>query len=117
MSADFNWHRDESVAVRDQPGIAVYRNSVGDITIRQRGDVDPETYEENDAIVTVTGRNAAALARAILALAEPDGATPQLALPAPGDRTAAERQRRHRERKRNGGAVTGRDAVTGAASR
>lgn len=106
MSADFDWHRDVAVAVRHQPAIAVYRNSIGDITIRQRGDVDPETYEENDAIVTVTRHNAAALARAILALADPAGAPPQLALPAPVDRTAAERQRRHRDRKRNGGAVT-----------
>jgi len=109
MSAEFNWHHDDSVAVRDQPGIAVYRNSVGDITIRQRGDVDPETYEENDTIVTVTGRNAAALGRAILALAEPDSAPPQLALPAPTDRTAAGRQRRYRDRKRDGVTVTGRD--------
>lgn len=108
MSADFEWFKDPAVAVRHQPAIAVYRNSVGDITIRQRGEVDPETYEENDTIVTVTGRNAAALARAILALAEPQ-ASPPLALPAPADKTAANRQRRYRVRKRDGVTVPERD--------
>jgi hypothetical protein len=110
--ADFDWYTDEAVAVRHQPAIAVYRNANGDVSIRQRGDIDPGTFVENDVIVVVTQRNAAELARAILALAESDRATPQLALPAPADRTAADRQRRYRERKRNGD-VTARDGVHG----
>jgi len=47
---------------------------------------------------------------AMLALVGPEVAT-QLILPAPADRTAAERQRRHRQRTRNG--PCDRDTVTG----
>lgn len=119
MSSDLDWHRDDSVVVKDQPGIAVFVNVHGYIAIRQRGDLDPHTLESADVVVVVARQHAADLARAILALAEPQG-SPRLALPAPADKSAADRQRRYRVRKRDGvtvperddrnaGTVTGRD--------
>jgi hypothetical protein len=97
-SPDFDWTKDlDDLVVEDQAAIAVYLNPRGSIVIRQKGDLD----ERDDSWIVVEPHYAAALARAIMALAPQQSAT--LALPAPGDRTAAERQRRHRERKRNGG--------------
>lgn len=107
-SPDFDWCKDrDDLIVEEQAAIAVYTNPRGSIVIRQKGDLDPETYTYEDAWIVVEPRYAAELARAILALA-PQSVAP-LALPAPADKTAAERQRRHRDRKRNGG-----DTVTGA---
>lgn len=108
MSSDLDWHRDDSVVVRDQPGIAVFVNVHGYIAIRQRGDMDPRTLETDDAVVVVAREHAAELAHAILALAEPKEA-PQLALPAPDGKTAADRQRRYRARKRYSVTVPERD--------
>ena len=106
-SPDFDWYKDrDDLVIEEQPATAVYRNPRGSIVIRQKGDLDPETYETVDSWIVVEPHYAAALARAIMALA-PQQSAP-LALPAPGDKTAAERQRRHRERKRNGD-----DTVTG----
>ena len=92
----FDWTRDDSIVVPEQQAIAVFTNVHGRIAILQKGDYHPD----EDVVIVVNRKNAAQLARAILALAEPDAAP--LALPAPTDKTAAERQRRHRDRKRNG---------------
>lgn len=99
----FNWWANEDVIVREQQAIAVYPNGQGDVVIRQSGHL----YED-DVWIVLGPQHAPALARAILEAAcyshqeievELD-AVP--ALPAPRkDRTAAERQRRYRER-RNG---------------
>jgi hypothetical protein len=110
--SDFDWYGDEDVIVEEQQPITCYKNGRGHAVIRQRGDLNFETYEFQDAWITVAPRHAAELARAILALAKPEPAPAPLALPAPGDRTAAERQRRHRERKRN--SPCDRDTVTSA---
>lgn len=106
MSGDgFDWSNRDDVVVAHQGQIAVYTNPHEDIVIRQEGD----WWRKDDAWIVVRPENARALAEAILALAEPV-TPPQLALPAPADRTAAERQRRYRERKRN--APCDRDSIT-----
>ena len=111
-SPGFDWDKDrEDLVVEEQAAIAVYLNPRGSIVIRQKGERDPETYDTVDSWIIVEPHYAAGLARAIMALAPKE--TAPLALPAPGDRTAAERQRRHRERKRNGGVTPcDRDSVT-----
>ncbi len=97
-SPDFDWYKDrDDLVIEEQAAIAVYRNPRGSIVIRQKGELDPETYETVDSWIVVEPHYVAQLASAIMALAPQ-----QLALPAPSDKTAAERQRRHRERKRNG---------------
>jgi hypothetical protein len=95
---DFRWYRDPDVVVKEQAAIAVFRNAHGHVVIRKKGDLDPETYEFQDAWITVAPRHAVDLARAILALAEPEQAQ-QLVLPAP--MTPAERQRKRRDKQRD----------------
>jgi hypothetical protein len=100
-SPDFDWYTDrDDLVIEEQAAIAVYTNPRGSIVIRQKGELDPETYETIDSWIVVEPHYVAQLARAIMALA-PQHTAP-LVLPAPGDKTAAERQRRHRECKRNG---------------
>jgi hypothetical protein len=102
---DFEWYGDNAdVVIKDQAAVAVYPNSRGAIVIRQRGGLNPDTFEFEDSWVVLEPRHAAELARAILALAQPEPA--QLALPGPADRTAADRQRRYRDRKRDANTVT-----------
>lgn len=111
-SPDFDWYKDlEDLVVEEQAAIAVYTNPRGSIVIRQKGELDPETYDYQDSWIVVEPHYVAQLARAIMALAPQQ--TAPLALPAPGDKTAAERQRRHRDRKRNGSVTPcDRDSVT-----
>lgn len=100
-SPDFDWHKDrDDLVVEEQAATAVYLNPRGSIVIRQKGELNPETYEYQDSWIVVEPHYAAQLARAIMALAPKESAP--LALPAPADKTAAERQRRYRDRKRNG---------------
>jgi hypothetical protein len=106
---DFDWD-DVDVVIPHQASIAVYINPHGDVVIRQDGD----WYRRDDAWIVVRPENARRLAEAIMELAEPE-ALPRLALPAPADRTAAERQRRYRNAKRNGSTVT--PTVTGSVTR
>lgn len=101
MSAghDFNWYGDEAdIAIPDQAAIAVYHNPSGDIVIRQR----QEWPEEQDALILVTLARASTLARAILAAAGEGEPGPALR-----DVTGALRQRRCRERHRNGATQDG----------
>ncbi len=102
MSADFEWWgKDrESVAVPEQGAIAVYCNDQGSVIVRQ------QQYPDDDVFIVVQPQNAMALVRAIL---EAAGITQDTTLlltdeRSSGDSTAAERMRRHRQRKskRNG---------------
>jgi len=99
------WDR-EPVLIPVQMPVAVFSNKNGDVVIRQCG----QWYHQNDPWIVLTPENARIVAGAISNLAaELMAPAAPLALPAPtpADRTAAERQRRYRERKRNGDTVTG----------
>lgn len=118
-SRDFDWiDSAEDVVVPEQAAIAVYLNPRGDVVIRQQAQYHPD----EDTWIVVAPDRAQAVADAIveaarLAVYHPED--DELAPPAertaavPKDPTAAERQRRYRERHRNShGAdrdVTGRD--------
>lgn len=108
---DFDWNDSDAVVIAHQGQVAVYLNPDGDVVVRQEGD----WWRKDDAWIVVQPDKARRLCEAILALAEfgqPD--KHPLALPAPADRTGADRQKRYRERKRTGvtaGRVTG-EAVT-----
>jgi len=92
---DFDWN-DGDVVIPNQQPIAVYTNGDGDIVIRQDGD----WYRKEDPWIVIRPENARRLVEAILALslAEPEQAS-RLALPAP--LTAAERQRKRRDKQRD----------------
>jgi hypothetical protein len=108
-----DWISDPCIVVRGQAAIAVFPNAREGITIKQQGGDD----EAGDTIVLVAPEYARAVAEAILrVLAEgwPEqvGHPPHRAPPSePRDTTGAERQRRYRDRHRNGLTVTG-DGVT-----
>ena len=111
MSSEFHWDEAEGdIAVPEQAAIAVYLNGKGDICIRQAGQYGPD----EDQWVVVTPGNAAKLAKAILDAAGPiarpdidwaavnrDFDAFEARDPESKDRTAAERQRRYRQRHRN----------------
>jgi hypothetical protein len=107
-SCDFDWiDSAEDVVVPEQAAIAVYLNPKGDVVIRQAGQYHPD----EDNWIVVAPDHAPRVAEAILEAAglavyhpEDDQAAE------PKDRTAAERQRRYRERHRNG---AGRDVTFG----
>ena len=120
-SDTFCWLNNEDICVPEQQPVAVYLNPAGDVVIRQpRGDM------EEDDFVVVSPSNATRLLwalidaaglpyqlievlekggfadveRAPIRAASPGSAAP----PRPkSDATAAERQKRYRERLRNGG--------------
>ena len=95
-SREFDWC-DDDVVVPQQPAIAIYLNPAGDVVLRQRGDV----YDD-DSWIWFGSEHALAVARAIL---EAVGLSVADLVPEPTqvrshDTTAAERQRRYRERKK-----------------
>ena len=92
-SADFQWASDEDVIVREQSAIAVYANRQGGIVIRQERAWD----EDSDVFIVIQPVFAATVASSIMRAL---GDNAPLALPAPSDSTAAERQRRYRQRKK-----------------
>jgi hypothetical protein len=51
---DFDWHDDDSVVLRHQPAVAIYRNNAGGVTIRQERswdqDEDVTIYIDRDNI-------------------------------------------------------------------
>jgi len=51
---------DESVVVREQPAISVYRNKFGDVVVRQ------QSWYDDDPCIIIQLQNAADVARAIL---------------------------------------------------
>ena len=105
-SDDFDWNVDDNpdVVVTWQNCIAVYENVAGSIVIRRERAWD----EDDDVIILVTKASAPALAQAILRAAgvvmpTAVAITHELLPPPPAkDPTAAERQRRFRNRHRNG---------------
>lgn len=69
-SPDFDWYKDrDDLVIEEQAAIAVYLNPRGSIVIRQKGELDPESYSYEDSWIVVEPHYAAALARAIMALA------------------------------------------------
>jgi hypothetical protein len=116
---DFDWSDDDSVVLRDQPAVAIYSNKFQQVVIRCERAWD----QEDDVVVLVDFAHAIRVVHAILETAghgdiefirpsrggfvDVDQADDEL--PGPKDKTAAERQRRYRNKHRNG---NGRD-VTG----
>jgi hypothetical protein len=91
---DFNWDDDvaaDSVVQNSVEKVAIYANPNGDVLIRQerRWDEEDDTW-----IIIARGNVGAAIAKMRVAMGEE---------PSPArDRTAAARQRRHRQRHCNG---------------
>ena len=107
-SHNFDWYSDDgetSIVVRHQPATAAYTNPHGEVVIRQQ-----DQYGDEDDFVYVTKDNALKVAQAILSLAgievaltrlDDGGLDEPLLLSAPKDKTAAERMRRYRNKKRD----------------
>ena len=101
-SHEFDWLDDgDDVVVRSQPAIAIYAGPAG-VVIRRQG----ELYGDGDDVVWFSVEQAPVIAAAIMAAAGLDATalTPE-PIPAgskPKDGTGAERQKRYRERKREG---------------
>ncbi len=109
--AEFDWlEYADDVVVPEQMAIAVYHNPTGNVVVRQQG------WPDEDVVIILERRNAAALAHAILEAAEFDDepvallAPPstsatepelELSVTKPKDPAAAERSRRYRNRKRD----------------
>lgn len=122
MTEEFSWEAVAEHIVQQQVEcVAIYANDRGDIVIRQQQRWD----EEDDSWIVIAKANAFAAARAILEAADirPDVAAMIASRPdidwaavdqefecqvleaddsKPKDRTAAQRQRRYRARKRDG---------------
>jgi len=109
----FDWLGEEPV-VQEQLATTVYMNDRGELVIRQKADA----YDEGDTIVLLALDNAAALAHRILeTVASRRGRQCAEAIYAEVEEALqpnsnAERQRRHREKKRNGVTPTVTDPVT-----
>lgn len=99
-SFDFDWDDvADDVVVPEQAAIAVYTNPKGEVVVRQAGHHGPD----EDSWIIVAPDRASAVADAILRAARLHDNQPVSGEAAsPKDRTAAERQRRYRERNRNG---------------
>lgn len=96
----FEWFQNSDVVVETQMAIAVYESVQGKVCILQQGD-----YQTEDNCIIIAKDRARAVAMAILrvagdAIPEQQDERPA-AQQAPKDPTAAERQRRYRD-KRNG---------------
>jgi hypothetical protein len=128
-SPDFDWREDESIAVQNQPAIAVYTNACGQVVLRRERSWD----EEDDGFIHISKENVLTVIGAILRAAGMDdvylyrqslgGLCHDVDLPARPDLgetgsneepaklrdpTAAERQRRRRAKLRD----SDRDNVT-----
>jgi hypothetical protein len=113
-SPEFDWNpkddEEHDIVLRLQPAIAVYLNPHDEVVIRQQDQFDVS----EDHFVFITKGNVLKVVERTLAVAgieriEDCGLDEPLLLPALKDRTGSERQRRYRNRHRNG---DGRD-VTG----
>jgi hypothetical protein len=102
---DFDWSSNNTdVAVRRQDAVAVYENVNGDVVVRRQADFN----EDEDPILIINKACVPALVRALIDTAglEAEPVSHGILLPPPArsgsDPTAAERQRRYRDRHRNG---------------
>lgn len=102
----FDWVEDDSIVIPPQQALAVYSNGRGAVVIRQQGD----GFDE-DAFICIRPENARALAAAILREAGAALDAEATEQRPKASSAAAERQRRHRARKRNA-PVTEESAVT-----
>lgn len=104
--SSFDWNDRESVTVPEQLAVAIYRNPYGAVVIRQERAWD----EDSDIYIIIQPENAEAVANAILREAGVmiDHGAANAAFndfqtrDGSRDNTNAERQRRYRERHRNG---------------
>ena len=113
MSDAFDWTEPENTVVRTQMAIAVYLNPFGELVIRQEGQFHPD----EDTWIVIAPDNVPAVIEAMQEVMGVNSASV-----GNKDLTAANRQRRHRDRHRDNrdgvtpitGAVTvtDRDAVT-----
>lgn len=60
-ASNFNWSSDDSIVLREQPAIAVYRNSIEGLTIRQ----ERAWNEDEDTIVVIAPQGIAAFMAAL----------------------------------------------------
>jgi hypothetical protein len=100
-SPEFDWNprndTDHGIVVRHQPAIAVYTNPHDEVVIRQRDQYD----ESDDHFVYITEDSVLRVAQRMLDLAGIEFQRKEpLLLPPPSN--GAERQRRYRQRHRNG---------------
>lgn len=110
--SDHDWTTDPNIVVRTQMAISVFLNQAGDLVIRQEGQFHPD----EDAWVVIVPDNVPAVIEAMQQIMG------RLAGTVTKDRTATDRQRRHRDRNRDNrdgvtpisgpAAVTARDNIT-----
>ena len=94
---DFDWNDADHVVVPEQASIAVYLNPKGDVVIRQAGQYHPD----EDTWIVFAAQHASRVADALLETAGLADQPHDCKAAAPKDRTAADRQRRYRERNRH----------------
>ena len=113
----FDWQRDaDDVVIRAQAAIACHLNPAGDVVIRQQA--DGYHYDE-DPFVVVARNGLPRLIEHLQQLSElgrTDIETPPISAAGRRDTTGAERQRRYRERHRNGNGTVTRNADSVTAS-
>jgi hypothetical protein len=125
---DFDWKSDDSIAVREQPAVAVYCNLYGGVTLRR----ERAWNEEDDCIIPIAKENVLAIIGAILRAAGMENvrlyrengmacydidlpeapqpaAEPKVEVAPSRDPTASERQRRRRAKQRDSHRDTCRD--------
>jgi hypothetical protein len=99
---DFDWNPDrEIIVVRSQPAIAVYLNPHDDLVIRQEGHYGPD----EDQWIYITKSSVPKVVQAMLEAAGFETANTYgmpLMLPKPERLSGAERQKRYRNKHRNG---------------
>lgn len=95
---EFDWSDDETIVCYEQPKSKVYFNPQGQVVIRQQA----AGYRDEDSFVFFNRENIPALIAALRGCIHEDAAP---ATTSAKDRTAAERQRRYRQR-RNGGVTS-----------
>jgi hypothetical protein len=96
---EFNWEKNEAVVLQQQHRTAIHFNTRGDIVIRQEADWP---HEESDPFLVIGAQN---LRRVIARLTEmadeiDQGGPEEGEQTRTKDPTAADRQRRRRERKK-----------------
>lgn len=97
-TAEFDWEDAEAVVLPEQPRTAVFVNPHGAVVVRQRCADD----DDSDVYVLIQPHNARLVALAIMACAKQSAACfEDDPCPIPGPTsTAADRQRRYRNRKK-----------------